>query len=129
MMDNLNLTKTSNLFIISAPSGAGKTSLFKAISGLSKIDTGKIKFHKDEVVNLHLDDLFGEIPLPDLIAQDYDRSTIKEDLPTDNLKTLIFNVLNYPVVGSKKFLITIGDRTVNGLVFRDQLIGNRQMPV
>ena len=89
----------------------------------------KIKFYEDEVVNLHLDDLFGEIPLPDLIAQDYDRSTIKEDLPTNNLKKLIFNVLNYPVVGSKKFLITIGDRTVNGLVFRDQLIGNRQMPV
>ncbi len=89
----------------------------------------KIKFHDDEVVNLHLDDLFGEIPLPDLIAQDYDRSTIKEDLPSDNLQTLIFNVLNYPVVGSKKFLITIGDRTVNGLVFRDQLIGNRQIPV
>ena len=89
----------------------------------------KIKFHDDEIVNLHLDDLFGEIPLPDLIAQDYDRSTIKEDLPSDNLQTLIFNVLNYPVVGSKKFLITIGDRTVNGLVFRDQLIGNRQIPV
>ena len=102
---------------------------FSIAGQLTKEKIVKIKFHKDEVVNLHLDDLFGEIPLPDLIAQDYDRSTIKEDLPTDNLKSLIFNVLNYPVVGSKKFLITIGDRTVNGLVFRDQLIGNRQMPV
>lgn len=89
----------------------------------------KIKFHKDEIVNLELDDLFGEIPLPDLIAQKYDRSTVKEDLPSDDLQSLIFNVLNYPAVGSKKFLITIGDRTVNGLVFRDQLIGNRQIPV
>ena len=31
MMDNLNLTKTSNLYIISAPSGAGKTSLVRSI--------------------------------------------------------------------------------------------------
>ena len=89
----------------------------------------KIKFHDDEIVNLTIDDLFGEIPLPELIAQDYDRSTEQEDLPSDDLKKLIFTVLNFPVVGSKKFLITIGDRTVNGLVFRDQLIGNRQMPV
>ena len=89
----------------------------------------KIKFHDDEIVNLTIDDLFGEIPLPELIAQDYDRSTEQEGLPSDDLKKLIFTVLNFPVVGSKKFLITIGDRTVNGLVFRDQLIGNRQMPV
>ena len=31
MMDNLNLTKNTNLFIISAPSGAGKTSLVRSI--------------------------------------------------------------------------------------------------
>ena len=31
MMDNLNLTKNSILFIISAPSGAGKTSLVRSI--------------------------------------------------------------------------------------------------
>ena len=54
---------------------------------------------------------------------------LREDLPSSGLQSLIFNVLNYPAVGSKKFLITIGDRTVNGLVFRDQLIGNRQIPV
>ena len=89
----------------------------------------KIMFHDEAIVDLAIEDLFGEIPLPDLIAQDYDRSTEQEELPTNDLKELIFNVLNFPVVGSKKFLITIGDRTVNGLVFRDQLIGNRQIPV
>ena len=31
MMDNFNLAKNSNLFIISAPSGAGKTSLVRSI--------------------------------------------------------------------------------------------------
>ena len=96
---------------------------------LTENKTIKIKFHDEEIVNLEIDDLFGEIPLPNLIAQDYDRSTQQEELPTLDLKKLIYTVLNFPVVGSKKFLITIGDRTVNGLVFRDQLIGNRQLPV
>ena len=89
----------------------------------------KIKFHDEEIVNLSIDDLFGHIPLPELIAQDYDRTSIKEELPESKLKDKIYNVLSYPVVASKKFLITIGDRTVNGLVYRDQLIGNRQIPV
>ena len=38
-------------------------------------------------------------------------------------------VLNLPAVGSKKFLITIGDRSVGGLVVRDQMIGPWQVPV
>ncbi len=88
-----------------------------------------VKFHNDQVVNLSLDHLFGDIPLPELIAQDYDRITEKEELPTEDLKKLIFNTIKFPAVASKKFLITIGDRTVNGLVYRDQLIGNRQLPV
>ena len=88
-----------------------------------------VKFHDEQVVNLSLDHLFGDIPLPELIAQDYDRVTEKEELPTKDLNKLIFNTIKFPAVASKKFLITIGDRTVNGLVYRDQLIGNRQLPV
>jgi phosphoribosylformylglycinamidine synthase len=38
-------------------------------------------------------------------------------------------VLQAPAVGSKKFLITIGDRTVGGLVVRDQMVGPWQVPV
>ena len=38
-------------------------------------------------------------------------------------------VLKLPAVGSKKFLITIGDRTVGGLVTRDQMVGPWQVPV
>lgn len=38
-------------------------------------------------------------------------------------------VLKHPAVGSKKFLITIGDRSVGGLVARDQMIGKWQVPV
>ncbi|MGB4796309.1 MAG: phosphoribosylformylglycinamidine synthase, partial [Candidatus Saccharimonadales bacterium] len=38
-------------------------------------------------------------------------------------------VLHMPSVGSKKFLITIGDRSITGLVARDQMIGPWQVPV
>ncbi|KAB8073282.1 CobB/CobQ-like glutamine amidotransferase domain-containing protein [Aspergillus leporis] len=38
-------------------------------------------------------------------------------------------VLSLPAVGSKSFLITIGDRTVGGLTARDQMVGRWQTPV
>ena len=38
-------------------------------------------------------------------------------------------VLQSPTVAAKNFLITIGDRTVGGLVHRDQMIGPHQMPL
>ena len=38
-------------------------------------------------------------------------------------------VLHLPAVGSKKFLITIGDRNVGGLTVRDQMVGPWQVPV
>lgn len=38
-------------------------------------------------------------------------------------------VLKLPAVASKSFLITIGDRTVTGLVARDQMVGPWQVPV
>ena len=44
MMDNFNLTKNSNLFIISAPSGAGKTSLVRSISSSCDFIAPSISF-------------------------------------------------------------------------------------
>lgn len=38
-------------------------------------------------------------------------------------------VFHVPAVGSKSFLITIGDRTVGGLSIRDQMVGPWQTPV
>ena len=41
----------------------------------------------------------------------------------------IKRVLSLPAVASKNFLITIGDRTITGLVHRDQMVGTWQVPV
>jgi phosphoribosylformylglycinamidine synthase len=46
-----------------------------------------------------------------------------------SLEDDLFNVLRFPAVGSKSFLITIGDRSVGGLVARDQMVGPWQVPV
>ena len=48
---------------------------------------------------------------------------------TGLLDEAIQRVLQMPAVGSKSFLITIGDRTVGGLTARDQMVGPWQVPV
>ncbi|KAL8724009.1 MAG: hypothetical protein Q9181_007028, partial [Wetmoreana brouardii] len=45
------------------------------------------------------------------------------------LDEAVRKVLQLPCVGSKSFLITIGDRSVGGLVIRDQMVGRYQVPV
>ena len=89
----------------------------------------KVSYEDEIIVDLTLADLFGDIPLPKLIANDYDRTTEIEELPHDNIQQHLLNILRFPAIASKKFLITIGDRTVTGLVYRDQFIGNKQVPV
>lgn len=42
---------------------------------------------------------------------------------SDVLGEAVSRVLSLPAVGSKAFLITIGDRSVSGLVARDQTVG------
>ena len=46
-----------------------------------------------------------------------------------DLKDAIFRVLKNPTVASKSFLITIGDRSITGMVARDQMVGRWQVPV
>ncbi|KAK5636953.1 hypothetical protein RRF57_012665 [Xylaria bambusicola] len=60
-------------------------------------------------------------------------SSLKEKHGASNLSEMITQatrlVFSLPAVGSKMFLITIGDRTVGGQVVRDQLVGPWQVPV
>ncbi|MDO8374496.1 MAG: phosphoribosylformylglycinamidine synthase, partial [Polaromonas sp.] len=46
-----------------------------------------------------------------------------------DLQKSVIAVLSHPTVASKRFLITIGDRTVGGLTHRDQMVGPWQVPV
>ena len=51
------------------------------------------------------------------------------DLTGVDLQKAAIDVLSHPTVASKRFLITIGDRTVGGLTHRDQMVGPWQVPV
>ncbi|PRY58195.1 phosphoribosylformylglycinamidine synthase [Knoellia remsis] len=46
-----------------------------------------------------------------------------------SLRDTAYAILRHPTVASKRFLITIGDRTVGGLTHRDQMVGPWQVPV
>jgi phosphoribosylformylglycinamidine synthase len=46
-----------------------------------------------------------------------------------DLREAVTRVLRLPAVADKTFLITIGDRTVTGLIARDQMVGPWQVPV
>jgi phosphoribosylformylglycinamidine synthase len=61
-------------------------------------------------------------------------TTVTRALPRLDLGGLEFpeavrRVLSHPSVADKSFLITIGDRSVTGLVVRDQMVGPWQVPV
>jgi phosphoribosylformylglycinamidine synthase len=51
------------------------------------------------------------------------------DLTGVKLQDAAIGVLSHPTVASKRFLVTIGDRTVGGLTHRDQMVGPWQVPV
>jgi phosphoribosylformylglycinamidine synthase len=55
-------------------------------------------------------------------AVDFDASTL-------DLRAAILRVLRCPTVADKTFLISIGDRTVGGMISRDQMVGPWQVPV
>jgi len=66
------------------------------------------------------------------MLRDVKHVTVKQnafDVSQIDITEAAFNVLRLPSVASKMFLITIGDRSVTGMVTRDQLVGPWQVPV
>ena len=81
-------------------------------------------------IDLPMDVLFGKTPK---MERDTKRKAARVDIVPDLdgivLEEAIERVLRLPAVGSKSFLITIGDRTVGGLCARDPMVGPWQVPV
>ncbi|MEB4591152.1 phosphoribosylformylglycinamidine synthase [Candidatus Thiothrix sp. Deng01] len=80
-------------------------------------------------VDLPMNVLLGKPPkmLRDVRHQTFHKPEL--DLSQIGLADAIERVLRLPTVASKSFLITIGDRTVTGMVARDQMVGPWQVPV
>jgi phosphoribosylformylglycinamidine synthase len=80
-------------------------------------------------VDLPMSVLFGKPPKMHRNASKLDVMTSAFDPESLDINDSVFRVLRHPAVASKSFLITIGDRTVTGMVARDQMVGPWQVPV
>ncbi|MED9963471.1 MAG: phosphoribosylformylglycinamidine synthase, partial [Haemophilus parainfluenzae] len=80
-------------------------------------------------IDLPMNVLLGKTPK---MTREVSSKTVENrPLATENiqLKEAFHRVLRLPVVAEKTFLITIGDRSVTGMVARDQMVGPWQIPV
>jgi phosphoribosylformylglycinamidine synthase len=83
----------------------------------------------DQPVNMPMDVLLGKPPRMTRDVASLVRRFDAIDLSDVTLEQAAIDVLSHPTVASKRFLITIGDRTVGGLTHRDQMVGPWQVPV
>jgi phosphoribosylformylglycinamidine synthase len=98
-----------------------------SVSGDGRLTVQDPLFASD-VVDMPLEFLLGN---PPKMTRDVKRE-VRQDAPFNCLLGLdeaIERVLRVPAVARKTFLITIADRTVTGLVARDQMVGPYQVPV
>ena len=83
----------------------------------------------DQPVNMPMNVLLGKPPKMHRDVKTVVRQFAPVDLTGVDLQTAAIAVLANPTVASKRFLVTIGDRTVGGLTHRDQMVGPWQVPV
>ncbi|MDP0560791.1 MAG: phosphoribosylformylglycinamidine synthase [Candidatus Endonucleobacter sp. (ex Gigantidas childressi)] len=80
-------------------------------------------------VDMSLDTLLGKPPRMHRNITHFKRMKMPLSLSDIDLSEAAERVLKLPSVASKSFLITISDRTITGLVCRDQMVGPWQVPV
>jgi phosphoribosylformylglycinamidine synthase len=80
-------------------------------------------------VDMPMNVLLGKPPKMQRDVTTVQRTFVPLDLSRVDLQKACIDVLASPTVASKRFLITIGDRSVGGLTHRDQMVGPWQVPV
>jgi len=83
----------------------------------------------ERAIDMPMEVLLGKPPKMQRDVARVARDEPPLDLTGVPLERVAFDVLRHPTVASKRFLITIGDRTVGGLSHRDQMVGPWQVPV
>ncbi|HSX21054.1 MAG TPA: phosphoribosylformylglycinamidine synthase [Gammaproteobacteria bacterium] len=84
---------------------------------------------KNHPINLPMDFLFANTPRTQLTAASVQEKPADLALTKVKLSDAAKRVLMLPTVAEKTFLIQIGDRSITGLVARDQMVGPWQVPV
>jgi len=83
----------------------------------------------NQPIDLPLDVLLGKTPkmTRDVTTQNASGEALnRQDI---TIEDAVNRVLHLPTVAEKTFLVTIGDRSVTGMVARDQMVGPWQVPV
>ncbi|GFO71144.1 phosphoribosylformylglycinamidine synthase [Bathymodiolus japonicus methanotrophic gill symbiont] len=83
----------------------------------------------DKPVDLPMSVLFGKSPKLHRDVTHLETEHKALDFSGIDIKQAVKRVLSFPAVADKSFLIHIGDRSVTGLVARDQMVGPWQVPV
>ena len=83
----------------------------------------------DTPVDMPIEVLLGKVPRMHREVTSRVPAALPFDASCLDLREAIARVLTCPTVADKTFLISIGDRTVGGMISRDQMVGPWQVPV
>ncbi|MEN0580476.1 phosphoribosylformylglycinamidine synthase [Phytobacter palmae] len=83
----------------------------------------------NQPIDLPLDVLLGKTPKMTRDVQARKAAGEAIDSRNISIADAVNRLLHLPAVAEKTFLVTIGDRTVTGMVSRDQMVGPWQVPV
>ncbi len=84
---------------------------------------------KNNPVDMPLDILLGKPPKMHRTAETRLLPQAGFETAVLDFKEVTERLLKLPTIASKSFLITIGDRSITGMVTRDQMVGPWQVPV
>ncbi|MEP7242551.1 MAG: phosphoribosylformylglycinamidine synthase [Gammaproteobacteria bacterium] len=101
---------------------------------IGEIDgTGQLVVHDslfgNNPVDMPIEVLLGKAPRMTRDVKTLESPRRAFDISRIELREAAYRVLRFPAVADKTFLITIGDRSVGGLISRDQMVGPWQVPV
>ncbi|MCH2187665.1 phosphoribosylformylglycinamidine synthase, partial [Myxococcota bacterium] len=121
---------------------AGKVDLFEEICRRERCPFAILGETTEDDQLVVTDEHFGNTPIdmplsvllgkPPRMTREIHRipfPSVKFDPEALDIDEAVDRVLTLPTVGDKSFLVTIGDRTVGGLIARDQMVGPHQVPV
>ena len=84
---------------------------------------------EDRAIDMPMEVLLGKPPRMTRDVTRVARDAGVFDVTGVDVREAAYAVLRHPTVASKRFLVTIADRTVGGLTHRDQMVGPWQVPV
>ncbi|WP_018158007.1 phosphoribosylformylglycinamidine synthase [Demetria terragena] len=103
------------------------------VVGVAKADghlsLGEELSDETQAVDMPMEVLLGKPPRMTRDVTRVERSAELFDTDQVDIREAAYAVLRHPTVASKRFLVTIADRTVGGLTHRDQMVGPWQVPV